>query len=289
MKQPVPLLFLAAALAGTAPALAIAQQPPATGAALADPESGAPPYADLADLVLASPVVAVATVRSAARIKGAEAAAVSAGTARLYVTADLGALVRGTAGLPPRVGYLLDVPLDARGRVPKLRKQRVILFARAVSGTPDQLQLAAPDAQLAWTAPAEARVRRVVTEVVARDAPPAITGVGNAFFVAGALPGEGETQVFLQTADGRPVSLSVLRRPGEARRWAVALSEIVDEAAGPPRRDTFLWYRLACGLPRALPPAATQQLGEAEARAAEEDYRFVLQQLGPCVRERAAG
>ena len=68
--------------------------------------------------------------------------------------------------------------------------------------------------------------------------------IGNAFHVAGSLPGEGETQMFLTTADARPVSLSILRRPGEQPRWAVALAEIVDEAAGPPQRDTFLWYRL---------------------------------------------
>ena len=104
-----------------------------------------------------------------------------------------------------------------------------------------------------------------------------------------AVPGEGETQVFLQTADQRPVSLSVLRRPGEEPRWAVALSEIVDEAAGPPPRDTLLWYRLACGLPRALPPRSTAALAPGDAEIAQADYRFVLAALGPCVRRRTAG
>ena len=82
-------------------------------------------------------------------------------------------------------------------------------------------------------------------EVVAPDAPPAITGLGNAFHVPGTLPGEGETQIFVQTATGAPISLSILRRPGEQRRWAVALGEVVDDAAAPPPRDTLLWYRLA--------------------------------------------
>src|SRR3546814_1145016 len=40
---------------------------------------------------------------------------------------------------------------------------------------------------------------------VAADAPPVITGVGCAFHVPGSLPGEGETQIFLATADGSPV------------------------------------------------------------------------------------
>ena len=109
-----------------------------------------------------------------------------------------------------------------------------------------------------------------------------MTGVGAAFHVPGSLPGEGETQIFLQTADARPVSLSVLRRPGEEPRWAVALGEIVDEAATPPARDTLLWYRLACFLPATLPQASTASLEEADARQASEDYAFVLARLGAC-------
>lgn len=251
-------------------------------------EAGAPPYADLADLALASPVIADATIRSTARIKGAEAAGVAPGFARFYVEADLGSLIRAPGALPPRIGYLLDAPLDARGRPPKLKKQRVLLFARPVSGSAGQLQLAARDAQLSWTAATDVRARRIARELADADAPPAITGLGNAFHVPGALPGEGETQVFLQTADARPVSITVLSRPGEARRWAVALSEIVDEAAGPPARDTLLWYRLACGLPSELPSTSTAQLGPEDAARAQADYRYVLQQLGPCGRTRAA-
>lgn len=114
--------------------------------------------------------------------------------------------------------------------------------------------------------------------------PPAITGLGNAFHVPGTLPGEGETQIFVQTATGAPISLSILRRPGEQRRWAVALGEIVDDAAAAPPRDTLLWYRLACGLPRALPPASTANEDPANAAIAREDYAFVLQQLGACRR-----
>ena len=280
LYRPLPIALL---LALACPATA--QQPvPATVAA---GEQGALPYADLADLVLASPVIIDATIRSTARIKPAEAPGLAPGAARLYVEVDAAALIRGPGGLPPRIGYLLDLPLDARGRVPKLRKQRVLVFARPVPGSPTQLQLAAPDAQIAWTPATDARVRRIARELVAGDAPPAIAGVGGAFHVPGALPGEGETQIFLRTADAKPVSLSVLRRPGEAVRWSVALSEIVDEAAEPPARDTLLWYRLACGLPSALPEAAIAQLAEADAARARADYRFVLDRLGACGRSRA--
>jgi hypothetical protein len=103
---------------------------------------------------------------------------------------------------------------------------------------------------------------------------------------SGALPGEGETQVFLTTADNQPVSLTVLRRPGEEPRWAVALSEIVDEAAAPPAPGTLLWYRLACSLPRALPERSTASLSPADAEQARTDYGVVIGALGACGRTR---
>jgi hypothetical protein len=102
--------------------------------------------------------------------------------------------------------------------------------------------------------------------------------------VPGSLPGESETQIFLQTADGRPVSLNVLRRPGQTPRWSVALSETDDDAAEPPRPETLLWYRLACTLPPILP---RQSLVEAESpHAIRADYRLVIDGLGRCERKR---
>lgn len=274
-------LLLATALAVAGPAAA--QTPPTPDAA----RPAAPGYADLADLTLAAPVIADAVIRSTARLKGPDAAGVAPGQTRLYVEADVTSLIRGTGGLAPRVGYLLDVAPDWRGKLPNLKKARVLLFARTAPNQPGQLQLVAPDAQIAWTPALDGRVREIARAALAPEAPPRLTGVREAFHVAGALPGEGETQVFLQTADSRPVSLSVLRRPGEHPRWAVALSEIVDEAAAPPPRDTLLWYRLACSLPPALPVASTAGLAPADADAAREDYRFVLGQLGACGRTRA--
>jgi hypothetical protein len=82
------------------------------------------------------------------------------------------------------------------------------------------------------------------------------------------------------------VSLSILRRPGEEPHWAVALSEMTDEAAQPPARDTLLWYRLACTLPAALPASSTADLSPDDARAASADYDVVIAGLGPCQRAR---
>ncbi len=104
--------------------------------------------------------------------------------------------------------------------------------------------------------------RRIIQETISPDAPPEVTGIGNAFHVTGDLPGSGETQIFLTTADNRPVSIGIQRTPGEQPRWSVALSELVGEGAVPPARDTLLWYRLACALPPALPDSSVASLTE---------------------------
>ncbi|HVJ00225.1 MAG TPA: hypothetical protein VM657_14290 [Sphingomonas sp.] len=246
-----------------------------------------PRYADFADLVLTAPMIVDAVIDSVVRIKGEEASGVAPGMARFYVNAQVQTLIRGSSGIPRKVGYLVDVPIDSQGDVPRLKHLRVLLFARPVANRPDQLQLVAPDAQRPWSPAADALVRRIAREAIAADAPPVITGVGNAFHVPGSLPGEGETQIFLSTADGSPVSLSILSRPGEQKRWAVALSEIVDAAAAPPEPDTLLWYRLACALPAQLPESSLDAADPANAQKAREDYRFVLRSLGPCDRSHA--
>jgi len=242
----------------------------------------APHYADLAPLVLSAPLILDATIRSAVTINGPEAAGVDPGFIRLYVEADVTALIRGNQGVPPRVGYLVDLPADARGRAPRLKKVRVLLFARPVAGRPGQLQLVAKDAQRRWSPAADALTRRIAQEAVQPNQPPEITGIGNAFHVAGSLPGEGETQIFLTTRDNRPVSLDILRRPGAQPRWSVALSDVTDAAAQAPEHDTLLWYRLACGLPPQLPDSSVADADPSDAARARADYRFVLQSLGPC-------
>jgi hypothetical protein len=245
-------------------------------------DSAGPSYARLARLTLDADVVLDATIRSAARIRPAEAVGLAPGHARFYVVADVGALVRAKGPLPARIGYLVDVPFDARGRLPNLKKQRVIAFARGVAGRSDQVQLTTPNAQFAFSPTLDTRVRDLVREVLDPAAPPAITGLGNAFHVPGTLPGEGETQIFLQTQGGDPVSMLVLRRPGEQRRWALALGDIIDEAGGPPKPDTLAWYRLACGLPENLPDSSLQSQEPANAAIARDDYRFVREALGRC-------
>jgi hypothetical protein len=243
-------------------------------------------YADAADLSIGAAIVAHIRVRTAERIKPTPTVVVPSGRARFVVSADVIALIRGTGGLPPQIRYLVDVPTDAKGKPPKLKKAEMMVFAVAVPKRSGEIQLIAPDAQVAMVPGLADRVRTIILASTRPDAPPRITGVGDAFHVAGALSGQGETQIFLVADDGRPASLSIWREPGSKPRWAVSLDEIVDQAGGPPQPDSLIWYRLACFLPPALPVDSVATLDAESARIAAEDYRVVLDGLGACGRTR---
>ena len=252
------------------------------------PLAPAPGYSDTADLALAAPVAAHVRVARAIQLKKEQAAGVRPGWFRFYVEADTLSLIKAPGPLPARIDYVVDLPAAPNGKAPRIAKgSEYLILAAPAGGETGALRLIAPDAQLAYSPIEAGRIRAILREAGGPAPPPRITGLGRAFHVRGSLPGESETQIFLQTADGRPVSLSILRRPGETARWSVALSEIVDEAAAPPARDTLLWYRLACGLPPALPPQSiAEESGADDAAAIRADYRLVLDSLGPCGRAR---
>lgn len=247
--------------------------------------STAPSYADLADLASMAPIVANAQIVDAIPLPASQAGAPLTGARRVFVEARAMGLIRGDNGIAPTISFLYDAPLDRKGKLPKLKKRQVLVFARP-GNRPGQLQLISRSALLDWTSEREQRVKGIVSELLGDGAAPRIVGVGDAFHVAGTVAGEGETQIFLKTETGDPVSLSVIRRPGQAPLWAVALGEIVDEAAAAPKPDTFLWYRLACGLPRDLPPASVRTLSVKDAEAARADYALVVQAIGACGRTR---
>lgn len=243
-------------------------------------------YADVADLALPAPIVAQVRIRKAERLKAELAGNVASTLRRYLVTADIVALIRGQDGLPQRIAYVVDLAQDAHGKWPKLEKTEAIVFALPVVGRPAEIRLTAPDAQQPAGPALATLIRNILGESASPSAPPRILGVGDAFHVEGTVAGEGETQIFLKAADGRPLSLSVWRQPGVAPRWAVSVGEIVDQGAAPPARDTLLWYRLACSLPPRLPAASTESLPESDATIAAEDYATVMAGLGPCHRTR---
>lgn len=268
------------------------------GAALAltaagSAESAAPPpfeppvtYADLMDLADHAPIVVRAQVRKVAVVEPARAPGLRPGQARLYVEAQTQALLAGPAQTGSALRYLADIPLDAKGKVPKLGRRSMLVFARGVPGRPGELQLLAPDAQVPWGPVAEQRLRGVLGELLAAGAPPRVSKVREAIYVPGNLAGEGETQLFLDTADGQPATISVVHVPGAAPRWSVSFSEVVDASGTPPARETLAWYRLACFLPAALGEGTNVSATEEDRAQAEADYRLVRSELGACPRTR---
>lgn len=270
-------------LAATVAGIALAVQ---TVPALAQETAPTPAvtYADLADLADSSALVVHAKVRKMSRVPDERARSLRPGTARFYIQADTKALLSGKAPLGESIAYLVDLPLDARGKAPKLKKADVLLFARQVPGRAGEIQLVSPSAQLLWSAETETRVRGVLQALVAPDAPAHVTGVRELLYVPGTLAGQGETQIFLTTKDGSAASVTVRHEPGSPPAWGVSFSELVAEVGNPPQQDTLEWYRLACFLPDAPPPDANVSEGYAARRQAEADYRMVLGELGVCNR-----
>lgn len=244
------------------------------------------PYADLADLADGAPVVLRAQVRKLAPLDPARAGQLRAGWGRFYVEAKTELLYAGRAPLGEALRYLVDLPLDPKGKPPALKKQSVLLFARPVAGRPGELQLVSPDAQLVWNPASEARLKGLLQELYAAGAPQKVTGVREAIQVPGTLAGESETQLFLATANGEPAAIAVARSPGQPVKISVSFSEVLGKPTGVPVQGTLAWYRLACFLPPVLPVGANISEGEAARAAAGADYRYLLEQLGPCPRNR---
>ncbi|MCZ8368427.1 MAG: hypothetical protein O9293_00435 [Porphyrobacter sp.] len=281
------LVMAGAALGGVAAGgLGAFAQVPAGGVATSPAGAvSAPTYADLATLSDAAELVVRVQIRKATALKPERAPGLQSGFARFYVQAQTVSLIGGRSSVGAAVAYLVDVPLDAKGKVPKLTKREFLLFARGVPGRPGELQLIAPGAQLAYTPELEARLRPVLTELYGANPPPRITGVSDALAVPGTLTGESETQIFLATENRSPVSITVLRRPGQRPQWGVSWGEIIDSAARPPAPETLRWYRLACALPAQLPSGANLARDAGERRLAAGDYAFVRDALGPCARQ----
>ncbi|HOB13488.1 MAG TPA: hypothetical protein PK680_00710 [Novosphingobium sp.] len=249
------------------------------------PASAVFSYADLADLADSAPLVVRAQPRKVVAVEPERARGLKPGWGRFYVEARTEAVIAGTVPLGGDLRYLVDLPLDAKGKPPAFKKKSVVLFARAVPSRPGELQLVRPDAQLLWDGALDIRLRGILKEIYAPGAPHRITGVREAIHVGGDLAGEGETQLFLSAANGEPAAITVSRSPGRPVRWAVSFSEVVTGDAVP-QRDSLGWYRLACFLPAQLPAAANISPAAADRTAAARDYAFVMQQLGPCLRNR---
>ncbi len=262
-----------------------AQSPPSALGSIAIDANDAS-YSDVADLVVISPLIVDTNVRSVQKVSAEQALGVPATRQRVLIEADVMALIRGEGGVAPRVRFVLDVPKDAKGKIPKLKKQRMFLFGRQVAGRPGEIQLSRPNAIALFSPANDTLVRDITRETVQLNAPRRITGIASAFHTAGTVLDEGETQIFLKTDKDQPLSLTVLSRPGAQKQWAVSTAEVIDASATAPERFTLLWYRLACDLPRSLRPELVEGANSENAARAQADYKYIIDALGPCGRKR---
>lgn len=268
-----------------APVSGVAQPAPAAPPGFAIPATNIS-YADIADLVVIAPLIVDATVKKITKIPPEQAVGVPANIQRLLIQADVGALIRGNDGVANQVRFLLDVPKDAKGKIPKLAKKRFFFLGSKAAGLPGTIRLARPDAVIEWSTGNDALLRAITKEAVIIDAPQEIVALTSAFHSPGTVIGEGETQIFVEARANQIYSLSVFSRPGERRRWAVSTGEVIDETATAPARFTLLWYRLACGLPPMLDAKLVETPETDNITKAQADYRFIMESLGPCDRQR---
>jgi hypothetical protein len=243
-------------------------------------------YADVADLVVTAPLIVDVMIRKTTNVPPQQALGVPPSVQRTVVEADVMALLRGTEGIAGQVRFLLDVPRNPKGKLPKLKKRRFFLFGSPVAGSPGTLKLSRPDALAEWSPANDALVRAVTREAVQIDAPKAITGVSSAFFSSGSVIGEGNSQIFLNSAGGQPYAISVTSKAGGGKSWTVSTSDLIEETASAPKTNSLLWYRLACGLPAGLPAEQFEGKDRESADNIRLDYAFVQQSLGRCDRTR---
>ncbi len=278
----VPIIAAIALVSASSAACAQSAAAPATFAVSASNDS----YADIADLVVISPLIVDATVKKATKIPAEQAIGVPANLQRMLIIADVLALVRGNDGIAGQVRFLLDVPKDAKGKTAKLQKRRYFLLGSKAAGLTGTIRLSRPDAVIEWSAANDAMLRAITKEAVVIGAPQPIIGVTSAFHSPGTIIGEGETQIFVEAKGNQIYSLSVFSQPGSARRWAVSTGEVIDESASAPVKNSLLWYRLACGLPQMLDAKLIETNEGESTEKTQDDYRFIATSLGPCDRTR---
>jgi hypothetical protein len=278
MDNVFPAIRMALALSlATISTAAAAQQRPAA----VQPELYA--YADVADHAVNAATIVDARIRRVREVEPARATGVAPGHVRFYLEGDVQGLLFGRDPVARRISWLVDLPRDARGRPPSIARGRVLLFARPVQ-VANQLVLVSPNAMIPWDMAVDTHARSIAAELARGAAPPSVLGVSQAFHTPGTVPGESETQIFLRTSNGNPISLSILRRPGQRPSWVAAFGEIVDEGAGQPRPGTLAHYRLSCGLSNALPDAALTTMSQTDAATTRADYAIVRDAVGPCRR-----
>ena len=256
------------------------------GAIASSPISAAPlpqpGLADLADLSLGATSGVRARIDDAREIRGDRAPDLAPGFRRFLVRADVGAVLAAPQSIPGEIRYLVDLPETDRGRAPRIEGSDVLLFL-GPEDRPGEFRLAHKYGQQVWTAGRESDVRRLLQDRGAlRGLGTERAEITSAFHVPGTLQGESESQIFVRSSEGRPLSLVVLRRPGAEPRVTVATGDIIDPDAPPPERGSLAALALSCSLPDELPTGVASDADQEAALRA--DFAAAKAALGTCDR-----
>jgi hypothetical protein len=171
--------------------------------------------------------VALAEVQTVIRLKARRPPVPPA--RRVYIEARGLDAYNGVMPAGQELRYLADLPLDARGKLPQMKKARMVLFARPVVGGNGEVQLIAGDAQLAWS-PAGNRLRTILGDLASQARRRASPGsawrcISRAIWWARARrrssstpPTDRPPPSSCSTRAGRPALVDLLFRGGERRR-----------------------------------------------------------------------
>ena len=177
------------------------------------PPAQAPTYADLVAMAMAADTVAIVAVEDQIAFPEERAPDVPPSHIRLYLESLTQSLLSGPQAVGAQLAFVVDQRREPDGDAPDLEDRRFLVFGDLSQSQPGALQLLSSDSMLPAGPQLEARVRRVLTQLAAADVPPAVTGLRDVISVPGNLVGESETQMFVETDTGAPVSLTVIRRP----------------------------------------------------------------------------
>ena len=86
---------------------------------VAAPVQAAPAFADLADLTIAAPVIVTGSIAKAGTVSAKDSPGAPAGSVRMLLTVAVDAALVAPGPVPPRLSWLWDAPLDAKGKPPK--------------------------------------------------------------------------------------------------------------------------------------------------------------------------
>lgn len=236
----------------------------------------------LAGLAVNSPVVIEGEVRRVRRIGGRAAADVPAGESRHLVELDLTAALKAPGVLPARAEWLWQGP-GRNAPVAKGAQLQVFLADPRAGPAPEVMQyrLIAPDAMRRRTPADDAALRAILGE--ARQPGAAglmVTGVSAGFRTEGTVAGRSESQFFLTTTGGRPLTLTVTRTPDAPPAVSVATGDVIAASAQAIQPRTLVWRALSCGLPAQLPDTLAESVAADPGLA--EDYALARAGLADC-------